>query len=182
MSSFSFQEFKPSIFFLLKFVGLYFVGNLAYGAFVHSYYPGVDPITGWVTDQTSFLLSGTGWLTEVKDQASKATAYITLSGNNIVGVYEGCNGVNVMIIFVAFLLSFGPMSRKLFWFLPMGLLIIHMINLARIYLLFLVALYRPNYLYFTHKYFFTGILYIAIFALWYVWILMTKSQRHESVA
>lgn len=66
--------------------------------------------------------------------------------------------------------------------MPLGILIIHLINLGRIYLLFLVALYRPNYLYFTHKYFFTGIIYIAIFALWYIWIIITKSQHHASAA
>lgn len=163
-------------------MGLYFIGNLAYGAFVHSYYPGVDPITSWVTDQTSFLLSGTGWSTAVHQQLDKATAYIELAGEDIIGVYEGCNGVNVMIIFVAFLFSFGPVSKKLLWFMPLGILIIHLINLGRIYLLFLVALYRPNYLYFTHKYFFTGIIYIAIFALWYIWIIITKSQHHASAA
>jgi hypothetical protein len=36
--------------------------------------------------------------------------------------------------------------------------------------LFLVSEYMPKAMYFTHKYFFTAILYVVIFALWLWWI------------
>jgi exosortase/archaeosortase family protein len=58
----------------------------------------------------------------------------------------------------------------MFWFVPTGLLIIHVVNLARIGLLFFVAEYQPDFMYFTHKYFFTAILYIIIFLLWMIWV------------
>jgi len=180
MKTFSFQEFKPSIFFLLKFVGLYFVLNIIYGWFVHSYYPGTDPVTSWVTYQTSGLLNVTGWLTEVSEQTRRATTSIIYQGRSILAVYEGCNGLNVMIIYVSFLLAFGPISKKLFWFLISGILIIHLINLARIYLLFQVSVYLPDFLYFTHKYFFTAIIYVAVFALWFVWIRINTKKKIET--
>ena len=75
-----------------------------------------------------------------------------------------------MIIFLAFLFAFGPVNRALLWFAPAGLLILHAMNLARIVLLFWVSLYLPKFMYFTHKYFFTAILYVVVFVLWVWWV------------
>jgi exosortase family protein XrtF len=180
MKDFSIQEFKPTIYFLLKFSGLYVVGNVLYGWFVHSYYPGVDPITGWVTTQTSDLLGLMGWDTVVSNQIRKATSNIIYEGRSILAVFEGCNGVNVMIIFVSFLLAFGPYTKKLMWFIPAGLGVIHIFNLFRIFLLFFVSIEMPRYMYFTHKYFFTAILYVVIFLMWIYWLQKNKSPQHEN--
>lgn len=167
------REFKPTIFFLLKFLGLYLGGNLLYGFFVTAYEPSADPITQSVTIQTADVLTLMGWATEIIHHGSKATVSIVYEGNPIVSVYEGCNGVNVMVIFIAFLISFGPFTKKLIWFVPLGLLIIHLSNLARIALLFLVSLKMPNYLYFSHKYLFTAVIYAVILLLWIVWVRIT---------
>jgi exosortase family protein XrtF len=180
MKEFSLEEFKPSIFFLLKFLGLYIVGNILYGLFVHAWYPAVDPITAWVTQQTSGVLTLCGWETHVVENTHKATANIIYEGKAILAVFEGCNGLNVMIIFVAFLFAFGPYSKRLIWFTPLGLIIIHIFNLFRIFLLFFVSIEMQKFLYFTHKYFFTAILYVIVFALWVIWIRTTKMQRSDS--
>ena len=49
MTEISFREFKPTIFFLGKFLGLYIAGNLVYGLFVTAYDPLPDPATRWVS-------------------------------------------------------------------------------------------------------------------------------------
>jgi exosortase family protein XrtF len=164
------QEFKPTIFFLLKFVGIYIVGNLAYGLYVSSYSPRVDPLTQEVTEQTASCLQITGWEVEVENRSSKPTTYIEFNDQSIVSVYEGCNGVNTMIIFVAFIISLGHLNKRMLWFIPLGLVLIHMANLARIGLLFLVTIKLPNYVYFTHKYLFTAIIYGVVFVLWLWWV------------
>jgi exosortase family protein XrtF len=181
MSTFSFQEFKPSVFFLLKFLALYIAGNVVYGLAVEAYYPGVDNATVWVTRQTAYLLTQTGWESQVVEQTQKARALITHDHHTVISVFEGCNGINVMIVFVAFLISFGPITRKLVWFIPAGILIIHLANLARIYFLFLVSLYQPSYLYFIHKYFFTAALYVIVFALWFIWLRLNKAKNESKV-
>lgn len=174
MKSFSFEEFKPSIFFLLKFLGLYVIGNVVYGIFIEVWYPGVDPLTAWVTHQSSFCLNLLGWDTQVLEKGYKATANVLYNGRTVLAVYEGCNGVNVMIIYIAFLFAFGPYVKKMWWFIPSGLMVVHLFNLLRIILLFFVTLQMPRFLYFTHKYLFTAILYIAVFFMWVVWIRLTK--------
>lgn len=170
MKEFSFSEFKPTFFFLLKFIGIYIVANLLYGMFVTHYEPGPDPITANVAGQTAVVLEVCSWPVEVLDNEKRPTTELISENKRILSVYEGCNGINVMIIFVAFLVAFGPINKTLAWFIPLGLLILHVINLLRISLLFWVALYRPEAMYFTHKYFFTAILYVVIFVLWMIWV------------
>jgi exosortase family protein XrtF len=170
LKTFSLTEFKPTIFFLLKFIGIYVVVNLLYGVYVTAYVPGPDPVTSQVAAQTSFTLQILGWPTTTKDNAKKTTTELIFESKSILAIYEGCNGVNVMIIFVAFLIAFGPISKTLWWFIPLGLAILHVMNLLRIALLFWVALYLPDFMYFTHKYLFTAILYVVVFLLWVVWV------------
>ena len=170
MSSFSIKEFKPTILFLVKFVGIYLVGNFLYGLYVTAYKPGPDLATHWVSDQTAVVLTACGWPTEVEDRADRPTTRLNYDGKSILAVYEGCNGINVMIIFIAFVVAFGPLTKTVLWFIPVGLLIIHLMNLARITLLFWVSIYLEDLMYFTHKYFFTAILYVVVFVLWVWWV------------
>jgi exosortase family protein XrtF len=170
MKEFSFTEFRPTIFFLGKFIGLYLAGNLLYGIYVTSFRPQPDPVTRWVTQNSAFILTTVGWPVKTRDYERKPTTLILYGDRSILSVYEGCNGLNTMIIFVAFLVAFGPLGKKLLWFIPMGLLIIHLVNLVRITVLFFVAVYYPDAMYFIHKYIFTAILYIVIFILWIWWV------------
>jgi len=82
------KEFKPTIFFLLKFLGLYFLGNLVYGWFVTSCYPDADPITRWVTVQTTDMLNILGWPCKAVDIKSKATVAILHNSEAVVSVYR----------------------------------------------------------------------------------------------
>lgn len=170
MNKISIKEFLPTIYFLAKFVGIYVVGNFLYGLYVTAYNPQPDPVTHWVTEQTAGILTVCGWPSTAEDTPNKATTRINYEGKSILAVYEGCSGINVMIIFVAFLIAFGPLSKALVWFIPLGLLLIHLMNLARITLLFWVSIYMHDYMYFMHKYFFTAILYVVVFVLWVWWV------------
>lgn len=164
------KEFKPTILFLVKFLVLYLILNLLYGLFIDHFSPSPDPVTRWISEQSALILKFFGSDVSAVDNEGKPSIGI-LNGNNVIlSVYEGCNGLNVAIIFIAFLLSFGSPSRKLLWFIPLGLIIIHLTNLLRVVLLFGVAIHLPGMMYFTHKYLFTAIIYVVIFIMWYVWL------------
>lgn len=163
-------DFKPALLFLGKFIGMYIVANVLYAWFITAYEPGCDPITYSVTVQTSSLLNMFGWDTEVVRHILRPTTGVILNKKEIIAVYEGCNGINVAIIFLSFLFAFGPYTKTIAWFSLAGVVIIHIVNLARIIMLFFVALKFPHYLYITHKYFFTGIIYLIVFALWLLWV------------
>lgn len=175
MSKISLKEFKPTILFLAKFVGLYLVGNLLYGWYITSYEPAPDPVTHWVSEQTAIILSACGWPVVTADR--EKTTSLLYAGKGILSVYEGCNGLNTMILFAAFIIAFGPVNKTCLWFVPLGFLIIHTVNLLRIIFLFLVAQYLPQFMYFTHKYLFTIFLYAVIFTLWVWWVKKFAGQK-----
>ena len=163
-------EFRPTIVFLLKFVGLYVGGNILYGMFITSYEPEVDVVTRFITHQSSLFLNLLGWDSQPVDLPGKPTTYIEWNGKGIVSVYEGCNALNVIIVFASFVFSFGPLNRKLWTYLPLSLLVIYLANIARIVLLFFVVIYLNPYVYFAHKYFFTASIYAVVLVLWVWWI------------
>lgn len=164
------KEFKPALLFLAKFLGVYFLGNIVYGLYIESFGIIADPMTSWVSEQTVLFLKAIGLNSEtlVDDFAPKVR--LLLDDHSVLSIYEGCNGLNVMIIFVAFLVAYTGNTQRLLWFIPFGILMIHLMNLGRIILLFFVAEYYENYLYFTHKYLFTAVIYLGVLALWYWWI------------
>ena len=170
MSNLSLKEFKPTILFLAKFIGIYVVVSLIYGFWITSYEPRPDAATSIVAAQTSAFLNVCGWETTATDNTSKPTSDVSTDERAVLAVYEGCNGLNVMIIFLAFLFAFGPINKNLLWFIPVGLVIIHLSNLLRIILLFWVSLYQPDKMYFLHKYLFTAFIYIVVFVLWVGWV------------
>jgi exosortase family protein XrtF len=177
MAAFNLKDFKPTILFLVKFVGLYLVLNVVYGIYVKQDHPKPDAATISITNQTSVILNVLGWETITSDHPKKPTTSIIYQGKGIVSVYEGCNGINVVIIFLCFLFAFGPINQKLAWFAPVGVLIIHVANLGRILGLFWVVIYLPGAVYFTHKYLFTAAIYAVVFGLWLIWLRMNFQKK-----
>jgi exosortase family protein XrtF len=179
MTSFSFKEFKPTIFFLVRFLGIYLTLNLLYGWYVKAWNPKPEPVTSWVSSQSAWVLRVAGYDSESVNHRSKPTTLILNEEVAILSVYEGCNGINSGIVFLAFLLAFGPYKKSMIWFVPTGLLVIHLANLMRIILLFFVSIYLQHYLYFTHKYLFTAFIYLVVFGLWITWILKFSKAPNE---
>jgi exosortase family protein XrtF len=166
-----YKENKEVIGFLLRFLGVYIFGNLIYGFAVTQYRPVPDPITILVARQSSVVIQAMGYSVQTYTSKVHETVLLTLKGGPVVlEVFEGCNGVNVMIIFSAFLIAVGKAPKTMVLVLAAGTLIIHLINLLRIGGLFWVAMNRPHDFYFIHKYFFTAVLYVLIFILWTVWL------------
>ncbi|MFZ6012218.1 MAG: exosortase family protein XrtF [Bacteroidota bacterium] len=171
------KEFKPSFVFLAKFLVIYVVGNTLYGIYIESFVQQPDRITAVVASQTSFALNTCGAETYVEQNTVGPTVLLKENGRVMLNIFEGCNGINVMIIFVAFIVAFGGPRKPMLWFLILGLAIIHVSNLFRISLLYYVARFFRDYFYYVHKYFFTGILYLIVFALWTMWVLRFNDKK-----
>ena len=165
-----FKENKKAIRFLIVFIGLYVVLNTLYGLYVRHALPGSDEVTLAVTGQVIWFL---GFFdSTIAYYPSAVSAYIPVANDHgiVINVFEGCNGLNVMIVYVSFLLAFAGPRKVLIKFAVTGLVAIHAVNLLRIGLLYGVALYFPSQLYFFHKYFFTGMIYLMVFVLWFYWV------------
>ena len=164
-------EFRPTFHFVGLFLVVFIVGNVVYGLFVSYFDPEPDPLTILVTKQSSSFLNLIGFETTTFIHSSLATISILNKGRAIVSVYEGCNGVNIMVVFLAFLIAFPKPARSpVRWVGFLGCILIHLINVMRIDVLFGVAFYYPEFLYIYHKYIFTATIYGIVFLLWLLWV------------
>ncbi len=174
------KEFRHPILFLIRFFVFYLTTNFIYGLYINSYDRVADPVTKVTTVHSAVVLRLVGTEVSVVPSATDPKVYLGNQERQVLSVYEGCNGVNVMIVFLAFIFSFTMPNRKMLWFVPMGLLFIYLINLFRIILLYFIAEHFPDYMYFLHKYFFTGIVYTFVFSLWYYWISKINVEQAPS--
>jgi exosortase family protein XrtF len=175
------KAYRPAIFFILRYLGLYLVLNTLYAFYVDRYRPEADPFTIMVSAHTATLLR------ILKEPASiQANANINVpllrDGQTVVEVYEGCNGINVMIVYFCFLIAFRGPWRSLLLFFLLGIAILYVANLLRVAGLYGVALHYPDQLYFFHKFFFTGSLYGLVFLMWFFWVKTVKSWSLAQVS
>ncbi len=89
--------------------------------------------------------------------------------NGFITINHGCSGLKPMLQYLLLMLLFpGPWKHKA-WFIPMGLLIVHLTNLFRISGLAVVTITIPEYWDFAHDNLFRPFFYVVIFSLWVWW-------------
>lgn len=164
------MKISPAIRFLMVFAGSYLLLNLGYGLYIESTYPSPDRVTAWVSRQVRGIALIFDRPTQLQVHAEKPTVVLSERGKTIVNIYEGCNGVNVAIVFVSFILAFGGRGSIMAWFLPLGLVLIHGVNVARLLVLYALSVNGSRYFYYFHKYLFTAIIFSFVFLLWYFWM------------
>jgi exosortase family protein XrtF len=171
------RQYREAIIFLVKYLGVYVILNTAYSFYVNYYLPGPDPATIAVTATVTGMLNMGNDTVAYIVPANSANVPVIRSGITIVEVFEGCNSINVIIVYIAFLVAFkGPLKLFLKYML-VGVVSIYAINLLRVLLLYEVALYFPEKLYFFHKFFFTGMIYAFVFMLWFFWANAVKKWK-----
>lgn len=95
---------------------------------------------------------------------------ISLGNSGILRVESGCDGVDLLALYLAFALAFpGPWKHKA-WYIPVGLILIHLFNVVRVAALVVIASYSVEVMEFNHKYTFLILVYSFVFLLWYFWI------------
>jgi len=98
-------------------------------------------------------------------------------------VIEGCNGLSVMILFLAFVLAFGPWSSRKGKFVVWGLLAIHAFNVIRVAVLALIIHHSDGSWYSVQKNLFTGSIYLLVLVLWVLWTRQSIAKKdHEQVS
>ncbi len=170
------KEFQPAIRFLTVFLATYFVLNLIYGIWIESLGNKPDAVTRWTSAQSAALAQLFGYDASVLPNETEPKIGILNSERIVINVFEGCNGLNVMIVFVAFIVAFGGAPKKMGWFIPMGFMVVHITNLVRILLLYFLADQGSSFFYYFHKYFFTAAIYVAVFVLWWIWIVLNNGN------
>ncbi len=89
--------------------------------------------------------------------------------NGVVYVNASCSGLKQFYQWVILLLLYpGPWKHKA-WFIPFGLLIIHLVNIFRILSMTFVTMNYPQHWNFIHDYVLRPFFYVVMFALWVWW-------------
>ncbi len=99
--------------------------------------------------------------------------------NGWIGVGASCSSVKQTIEFVALMLLYpGPWKHKL-WFIPSGILIIHIVNIFRIVSLsvILVNFKSQNVFTFSHDWILRPFFYVVIFGMWVFWVEKIMKNR-----
>tara|TARA_R110002050_G_scaffold176775_1_gene309761 strand:+ start:22810 stop:23346 length:537 start_codon:yes stop_codon:yes gene_type:complete len=165
-----FKKYKAVWLFILKFFGVYIIGVLIYNYYLSGFSTSLDQFSIYVTEQVASLFSTT--LPEITTSYSctHPIAEIQYYQVPLVLITEGCNAISVMILFMAFLVAFKGAFKHYLWFVPLGLMLLYVSNIVRIYLIGMIVLYYPKYVNFSHDFLFPGIIYGTTFLLWVVWV------------
>jgi len=164
------RKYKAVWLFLLRFFGVYLLGVLVYNTYLDQFGSQLDDITRRVTEQVAVMFSWT--LPEISCVYSEVNpmSEIRYFDSILLLLIEGCNAVSVMILFMSFLFAFKGSFKNYLWFVPLGLVVLYVSNLLRIYLIGMIRLYFPDYTNMAHDFIFPGVIYGTTFLLWMIWV------------
>ncbi len=178
-----FNDFKPVLKILLRFIIIYVVMVLAYQLYLNGYKnAGLDPFSTWIMRQVDFLQNKIGYPSEmVPGKPEDETTWFFVSGKYVSRMVEGCNAISVMILFLAFIFAFYEGS-KTFLFGAVGVIALHIMNVLRIVGLNVLLVEYPQYSRMGNDYLFPAIIYGSVVLLWLVWIKFyaLKDSERES--
>jgi exosortase/archaeosortase family protein len=94
-----------------------------------------------------------------------------ITSNNVeLFVGESASGLKQMIQFSLLIMIFpGPWIKKA-WFIPVGIIIIHLTNVFRVLCLTVIALHWRQQIHYAHDNWLRILFYVVIFGLWVVWV------------
>lgn len=153
------------------------IGTAAYLAWYISYEFWIKPSTHldeWVIQRivngTRFVLHTLGYTLLEPIATAGFENRVGIAGSSGVIVGAPCDGLVLFALFAAFIIAYpGPLRHKA-WYLPLGILGIHAINVGRVAALAIIVNINPNWLAFNHDYTFTIFVYSFVFLLWYIWV------------
>jgi len=102
-----------------------------------------------------------------------------LMAKGYVGVHAGCSGLKQFLEWIVLMVFFpGPWKHKL-WFIPVGLLVTHLVNVFRISFLSVLLNYYPQYWHFTHDNILRPFFYVVMFGMWVIWVEKFRNPASE---
>ncbi len=166
---------KTVVIFLIKFFGAYALLFAIYSFYLSKNqqtgnYFACAPVTKNVAVQTQFVLNALGYEAEIEQHLSELTIKLFLNKQYVARIFEGCNAVSIIILFIAFIIAFAGKFKTTLLYILFGSLIIYVVNIVRIALISIAIYEYPEYEKLLHDAVFPAIIYGITFLLWFVWI------------
>ncbi|MBD3636711.1 MAG: archaeosortase/exosortase family protein [Crocinitomicaceae bacterium] len=157
-----------------KIVRFLLLGGVLYVVWLLIYYLLIKSYTNWdyllnynIVWLSQNFLDWIGFQTMIEIESDHVVIVMAEGDLRPILLGDECNGFKLFAIFSIFILVFPGSWKSKLWFIPLGLLIVHLANVIRVCSLTLINNYHPDYLDFNHLYTFTIFVYGIIFALWY---------------
>ena len=118
-----------------------------------------------VYDTSSFILRdilNVTLYTEPPDMVTKNGVRLIL-GQSAAGLKQMCQ-------FAVLILLFSGSWKHKIWYIPVGIIILHMTNIFRIMSLVVIAMHWPQQIHYAHDNYLRILYYVVIFGLWLVWV------------
>jgi len=148
---------------------LYLILYLIYQFVIKRYTFYDQKFIGSIIESAEFILHLFGYTT-FKVLQDRDMQVIGIDGSNGVWVGSNCNAITLFALFSVFIITYPGHQKSKIWFIPAGIIAIHLLNILRVVALALIANSYPQYLNFNHTYTFTFLVYSFIFFLWIVWV------------
>jgi len=148
---------------------LYLVLYIIYQFIVKRYTYYDQAFIGTIIKSSDYVLRLVGYKTFLVLQ-DRDFQVIGIDGSNGVWVGSNCNAITLFSLFSVFIIAYPGYQKAKLWYIPLGIISIHILNILRVVALALIAKYAPDYLNFNHTYTFTFLIYSFIFLLWMIWI------------
>ncbi|UKN01557.1 archaeosortase/exosortase family protein [Paracrocinitomix mangrovi] len=161
------QYLKNPIFKFLFFAGIMYISWLLIYYFLITEHTSwdyhLDHNIAYLSQQFMQLF---GVETFIDLESDHVLLFLTEGNLRAVMIGDECNGFKLFAVFSIFILAFPGKWKAKMWFVPLGMLIIHLANIIRVCALLLIYDKYPEYLDFNHLYTFTIFVYAIILILW----------------
>lgn len=134
-------------------------------------------LTFCVTGALNFFFNLTPRATWINDTINDASL-IQRSGKTVLTIFDDCNGLDLFIIYLAFILLLPYPSKRKWIFSIGGLIAIFIGNIFRCVSLYWIYMHFRGMFDFNHHYIFTIFMYLIIF---YGWVLFTKKPLTNEI-
>ncbi len=172
--------------FLIKATFVFIIWKLSYYLILKPYRTIDKPLTTQVVKSTAFVLKSMYPTSKInikeKILRSKIDFYsliILKDEKKILGIADPCNGLELVILFIGFLICMPSKKwKRTIIFSLFGTFIIYVCNVLRCSFIGYLNISNSSYVEISHHYIFKLIMYFIIFVLW-VWYLKDKTTNNE---
>lgn len=142
----------------------------------NNFYPFREQVDQLFVFASDILFNQSAWIVKHIFNLNHTTEGQTIwvvtnqGGWGYVEVSPGCTSLKQWMHWLFIMVLFpGPRAHKL-WYIPMGIIVIHFINIVRIVGLSLTLKPWPQHFDFFHDYIFKTFFYFMIFVMWVIWV------------
>jgi len=109
------------------------------------------------------------------------TTLYFLPDKGYIEVNGSCSGLKQFYQWLFLMILFpGPWKKKL-WYIPLGMLVIHLENIFRIIVLSVILIHWPDQWNFLHDWVLRPFFYVVIFLMWVLWVEKVRGSKVHKV-